>query len=99
MAHVFADDEDGPVNASDRTITVTVSDEDGGSSTTTKTVTVNNVAPTIDATGATTATAGLAYTLDLSNYLDPGADTLLADGIEVDWGDGTVTPGRHAGRA
>ncbi|MCP5224097.1 MAG: cadherin-like domain-containing protein [Thauera sp.] len=91
VAHVFADDEDGPVNASDRTITVTVSDEDGGSSTTTKTVTVNNVAPTIDATGATTATAGLAYTLDLSNYFDPGADTLLADGIEVDWGDGTVT--------
>ncbi|HRM67977.1 MAG TPA: PKD domain-containing protein, partial [Thauera phenylacetica] len=91
VAHVFADDEDGPVNASDRTITVTVSDEDGGSSTTTKTVTVNNVAPTIDATGATTATAGLAYTLDLSNYFDPGADTLLADGIEVDWGDGAVT--------
>ncbi len=89
VLHTFADDEDGPINATDRTITVTVSDEDGGSSSSTKTVTVNNVAPTIDASGATSATAGLAYTLSLSNYFDPGADTLLANGIEVDWGDGS----------
>ncbi len=52
VEHVFADDEDGLANATDRTITVTVSDEDGGSSITTKTVTVNNVAPVAAVSGA-----------------------------------------------
>ena len=90
VAHVFADDEDGPVNATDRTIAVTVSDEDGGSSTQNKTVTVNNVAPDLTASGATSGIAGSLYTLALANYIDPGQDTLLANGISIDWGDGSA---------
>ncbi|HNI72907.1 MAG TPA: cadherin-like domain-containing protein, partial [Accumulibacter sp.] len=27
----------------------------------------------------------------MSNYVDPGTDTLLSNGISVDWGDGTMT--------
>ncbi|RTL17565.1 MAG: tandem-95 repeat protein, partial [Rhodocyclaceae bacterium] len=88
VAHVFADDEDGPVNASDRTITVTVSDEDGGSSTTTKSVTVNNVAPTIALAGAPTVVEDVGYTLTLGAVTDPGTDTVVE--YVVDWGDGNV---------
>ncbi|MCK6376254.1 MAG: PKD domain-containing protein, partial [Zoogloea sp.] len=91
VSHVFADDADGPSNATARTITVTASDGDGGITSTTHGVTVNNVAPTLDATGAASATVGLAYTLNLANYADPGADAILPDGLVVDWGDGTTS--------
>ncbi|GAB1459288.1 hypothetical protein MASR2M50_10620 [Thauera sp.] len=86
--HVFADDEDGLANATDRTITVTVSDEDGGSSITTKTVTVNNVVPTIALAGAPTVVEDVGYTLTLGAVTDPGTDTVLE--YVVDWGDGNV---------
>jgi hypothetical protein len=91
VTHVFADDQDGPVNATARSIAVTVADGDGGSDTEILSVSVNNVAPTISASGAATATAGALYTLSLANYVDPGTDTLLANGISVDWGDGTTS--------
>ncbi|WP_300435322.1 PKD domain-containing protein, partial [Zoogloea sp.] len=68
VSHVFTDDEDGPANATARQVTVTVTDSDGGSTEVSKTVTVNNVAPTIEATGAASATVGVAYTLNLANY-------------------------------
>ena len=76
VSHVFADDEDGPVNATLRTITVSADDGDGGVDTATHGVTVHNVAPSLAVTGAATATTGLAYTLNLANYVDPGQDTL-----------------------
>ncbi|MFG6443606.1 hypothetical protein, partial [Roseateles sp. LKC17W] len=47
VGHVFTDDQDGPVNTTARTITVTASDEDGGSTQATRVVDVNNVAPTL----------------------------------------------------
>ena len=84
--HVFADDEDGPTNATARTISVTVSDEDGGSSTSTHAVTVNNVAPTIAVSGAASVVLGSTYTLNLGAITDPGTDTVTS--YTIDWGDG-----------
>ncbi|MBL0284130.1 MAG: hypothetical protein IPQ01_09660, partial [Zoogloea sp.] len=97
VSHVFADDEDGPANATARQVTVTVTDGDGGSTEVSKTVTVSNVAPTIEATGAASTTTGLAYTLSLANYLDPGQDTLLPDGILINWGDGSTSTASAVG--
>ncbi|HEY0009244.1 MAG TPA: fibronectin type III domain-containing protein, partial [Tepidisphaeraceae bacterium] len=49
---------------------------------------VVNVAPTLTATGSTTATTGQAYALDLT-ATDPGtADTIT---WTIDWGDGTIS--------
>ncbi|MDS4074620.1 MAG: cadherin-like domain-containing protein, partial [Candidatus Accumulibacter sp.] len=91
VTHAFADDEDGAVNSTARTIVVTANDGDGGSTVQNKVVNVNNVAPIISATGASSTTTGVPYSLTLSNYVDPGTDTLLSNGISVDWGDGTMT--------
>lgn len=91
VTHVYADDEDGPVNATSHTIRVTVDDGEGGSATQTHGVTVNNVAPDLTATGNATGMVGQLYTLALSNLIDPGTDTLLPNGISVDWGDGSVS--------
>ena len=88
IAHIFADDEDGPVNATVRTVSVTVSDDDGGSSTAARPVTVRNVAPTLDLVGADSADEGAPYTLGLANLVDPGQDTIT--GILIDWGDGSA---------
>ena len=97
VSHVFADDQDGPVNATARNISVTVNDGDGGSDTESQAVTVNNVAPSLTAGGANTATAGTAYTLSLSNLVDPGTDALLPNGIQVDWGDGSSSSASSVG--
>jgi hypothetical protein len=77
-----------PVN-DDGSYTVTVRVDDGKSGITTDSVslTVNNVAPTLTATGAVTATNGSSYTLNLSAS-DPGDDTI--SGWTINWGDGTI---------
>ena len=89
LSHIFADDQNGPVNATAFDIKVTVEDIDGDTTTQTQSVTVNNVAPQLTASGAATGTAGVVYTLALSNYVDPGQDTLATNGIGIDWGDGS----------
>jgi hypothetical protein len=86
ITHVFADDQDGVVNSTPRTISVTADDGDGGLTTQTQTVNVNNVAPTIALGGTGAATVGQAYTLNLGAITDPGQDTVGA--WYVDWGDG-----------
>jgi large repetitive protein len=88
VAHVFADDQDGPINATARTVTVTANDGDGGIGTLSKVVTVNNVAPTIAITGAATAQVNQTYTLNLGAVTDPGQDTVTS--YVIDWGDGTL---------
>ncbi|MCK0505606.1 PKD domain-containing protein, partial [Aromatoleum anaerobium] len=93
--HVFTDDEDGPVNATARTISVTVADEDGGSRTETRDVTVNNVAPLIALAGAATGLVGQTYTLGLGAVTDPGDDT-VSDYL-IDWGDGNTDTVAAAG--
>ncbi len=87
IAHTYTDDEDGPVNATDYTISVTASDGDGGSTTETTAVTVNNVAPTLDLLGADTVDEGDTYTLTLANLVDPGNDSVSS--FDIDWGDGS----------
>ncbi len=86
VAHTFADDEDGPVNSTGRTVSVTATDGDGGSTTQTQNVNVNNVAPSIALAGAATAQVGQSYTLNLGAITDPGQDTVSS--YVIDWGDG-----------
>src|SRR4029077_11972679 len=49
-------------------------------------VTVNNVAPTIAISGATSVNEGSAYSLTLGAVTDPGTDTVSS--YIVHWGDG-----------
>ena len=70
VAHVFTDDEDGPVNATPRTVTVTANDGDGGITSRTQGVTVNNVTPTIALGGSGAALAGQAYPRALGAFTD-----------------------------
>ena len=91
FTHTYAD---GPGNA---VITVSTTDEDGSFILGTQAVTIDNVAPTLAASGAPSATVGVAYTLNLANYLDPGQDSLLPDGITIDWGDGSTSTASGVG--
>ncbi len=51
-------------------------------------ISVHNVAPTLGVTGAGSAQAGVAYSVNLGAS-DPGQDTLT--GWSIDWGDGTIS--------
>ncbi len=97
VTHTFADDEDGPVNATPRTITVTANDGDGGITSQTQGVTVNNVAPTMAVSGNAATFAGQTYTLNLGAVVDPGQDTPTS--YLVDWGDGSAVQTVAAGSA
>ena len=72
-------------------ISVEVNDGDGGITTESRAILVNNVVPDLTATGSSAGIAGQPYVLTLADLVDSGTDALLADGISVDWGDGTVT--------
>src|SRR4030095_13333933 len=50
-------------------------------------VTVNNVAPTIGVSGATSVNEGATYTVTLGAVTDPGQDTVTS--YTVNWGDGS----------
>ncbi len=81
--HIFAD---GTTNYS---IEVSLTDEDGSyASAGTQLVTVNNVAPTIALSGASSVNEGSSYTLNLGSITDPGADTVTA--YSINWGDGVT---------
>ncbi|KPF46999.1 hypothetical protein IP80_15035, partial [beta proteobacterium AAP65] len=97
VTHTFADDEDGPVNATPRTITVTANDGDGGITSQTQGVTVNNVAPTMAVSGNAATFTGQTYTLNLGAVVDPGQDTPL--NYLIDWGDGSAVQTVAAGSA
>lgn len=61
-------------------------------------VTVNNVAPTVAISGASSVNEGSTYSLTVNNAVDPGADTVI--NYIIDWGDGStptvVTPAQLA---
>src|SRR4029077_13001606 len=80
--HTYAD---GPNNYS---ITVDLVDEDGTylDRANALSVTVNNVAPTIAISGATSVNEGGSYSLTLGAVTDPGTDTVSS--YVVHWGDG-----------
>lgn len=69
------------------TITVTVSDDDGGSDTETIALTVNNVLPTVNAGPDVSILEGATFSQG-GSFTDPGADTWSAT---VDYGDGSGT--------
>ncbi|WP_046116151.1 hypothetical protein, partial [Aquincola tertiaricarbonis] len=100
VTHVFADDQDDPVNSTARTISVTANDGDGGLTTRTQVVTVNNVAPVATVGGAASVNEGASYTLTVGAITEPGVDART--GYSIDWGDGVVqafTPAQWAAAA
>ncbi len=80
------------------TVTVTVTDDDGGATSSTFQVTVNNVAPTLIVPGDQTVGRNAPLTItNIGQFADPGFDNPLNVGGEtserfayaIDWGDGT----------
>ena len=84
FSHTYAD---GAITCN---ITIHTTDDDGTFTLNSKTVAVNNIAPSLTATGAETGNLGSIYTLSLSSYIDPGQDTLITNGISINWGDGSI---------
>jgi hypothetical protein len=70
------------------TLTLTVTDDDGGVGQTTGSVTVTDVSPTLVLSGAPTVDEGSPYTLDFAKTADPGDDALTL--WTIAWGDGNV---------
>ena len=83
-SHFYADNDSDNLY----TVTVTLSDDDGGSVTESIVVTVLNVNPTLDPISATDVSAQGFTTLELT-FEDPGADSFE---ILVDWGDKLALP-------
>ncbi|MDO8616611.1 MAG: PKD domain-containing protein [Dehalococcoidia bacterium] len=79
-SHVYADD-------GLYTVTVCVTDDDGGAACDALEVTISNVAPTVDAGADTTVNEGAAVSLDPATFNDRG--TLDTHTATIDWGDGT----------
>ena len=73
------------------TVTVTVTDDDGGVGSDTLTVTVRNVAPVVNAGPDRGVITGEMVDLPPASFTDPG--TLDTHTATVDWGDGTLAPG------
>ncbi len=87
VTHTYAD------GTAHYTISATATDEDGTyAAGNTVAVTVNNVAPTLAISGASSVNEGSTYTLNLSSS-DPGADTISQ--WTINWGDGTQVVTGH----
>ena len=91
-SHTYAD---GP---GDHTVSVTVTDENGGSRTRkTFSVHVNNVAPTVTSPGDQSASEGSSHSFSLGSFSDPGPDSPCT--ASVDWGDRLHRPRRGSGQS
>ena len=76
---------DGPDQT--QTVTITATDSDGAATSTTFGLLVNNVAPTLTISGASTVNEVATYSLGLASS-DPGADTI--NHWTINWGDGNT---------
>lgn len=86
-SHTYTDNNTDLLgNIIDYTVTVTLTDDDGGTTVETIGVTVNNVAPTLS-TLAGTDIDRFGETILTGDFFDPGADTFI---LEIDWRDGVV---------
>ncbi len=82
IGHIYADN-----SSYGYSLQVTVTDAYGASAYASRTVVVNDVPPTLGASGPSTIPEGSSYPLDLC-WHDPGADTLA---FSINWGDGSDT--------
>ena len=73
------------------TISITVTDDDGGTATTTLQVEIRNVAPSLELSAPTPINEGGDVALAVSST-DRGSDDII---IDVDWGDGTTDRRMH----
>src|SRR5207237_5911362 len=81
-SHTYANN-----GATPYTVTVKVTDKDGGSGTATFKVTVANVPPSVTAAADQSASEGTAQSFNLGSFTDPGPDSPWA--VDVAWGDGS----------
>lgn len=79
----FTPDDDGMYR-----VTLTVSDDDNGLVAASQEIQVANVGPVIPPLENCTIHEGESVTLDLTNIIDPGDDTVSE--ILIDWGDGNL---------
>jgi PKD repeat protein len=70
------------------TVTLTVTDDDGGVGVDALTITANNIAPTVNAGPDQTVNEGAVVSLDPATFNDLG--TLDTHTATIDWGDGTA---------
>jgi large repetitive protein len=72
------------------TVTVKVTDKDGGCGTKTFTVTVANVPPTVTPPANQASNEGTSTSFNLGSFTDPGAEGTSGWTVDVDWGDATA---------
>ncbi|MEX2093563.1 MAG: PKD domain-containing protein, partial [Pirellulales bacterium] len=89
LSHFYADNDTIGVVDNKYTITVTLTDDDGGVEVQTIETTVLNVNPTLQPIFATDINANTGTTTLTISFSDPGADTFQ---IMVDWGDNLGVP-------
>jgi PKD repeat protein len=74
------------------TVTLTVTDDDGGSAVASVIVTVSNVAPVVEAGADQTVAEGEFLVLDSVSFSDPGYGPTETFAVKIEWGDGTAEP-------
>ncbi len=74
------------------TVTVAVTDDDGGSTVDSLIVTVSNVAPMVEAGADQIVAEGQFLTLDPARFRDPGYGPTETFTVKIEWGDGTAEP-------
>ena len=84
LTHQYLDDDPTGTPFDFYTVSVTVTDDDGGSDTESTTVTVNNVAPAITVSGDTIDENGFATVT--GTITDPGIEDTFS--LTIDWGEG-----------
>jgi hypothetical protein len=72
------------------TVTVSVTDKDGGSNTKTFAVSVANVPPAVTAPTNQSSNEGESHSFNLGSFSDPGAEGANGWTVDVDWGDGST---------